>query len=270
MAHRRNNEILARYAVPLERFAGPAPLDGWSRLAANSAFASIVHNPVWLGAMMQHLGTGRKSVHLVRAGNKENPVAIAALSKTGIPHILPGHSVVSTWDCGFMMSGMPLLERGDPEGALVALIEEAQRQTGASAILLRKVPDYPKLAAWLGKNSIATAIFAPHRRAALSCTGSYDDWFEGNFSRKRRKEYRRLRNRLAETGKLQSISLAPGDDIERWVDEFAVLEASGWKGKRGTAVACNPAKVIFLKQAFAALREKNQLRLWKITLDDRP
>ena len=47
------------------------------------------------------------------------------------------------------------------------------------------------------------------RRAAPG--GDHAAWFETNFERKRRKEYRRWRSRLGEMGKLESLSWKRGE-----------------------------------------------------------
>jgi hypothetical protein len=49
---------------------------------------------------------------------------------------------------------------------------------------------------------------------------------------------RRWENRLRAVGQLVPVRLEPGIDLQAWIDEFMRLEASGWKGKAGTALAC--------------------------------
>src|SRR5213078_3334022 len=47
-------------------------------------------------------------------------------------------------------------------------------------------------------------------------------------------------------------ALQPGEDLERWIDEFLKLEASGWKGKEGSAMICSEANRRFLTETFRA------------------
>jgi hypothetical protein len=107
-------------------------------------------------------------------------------------------------------------------------------------------------------------------RAALEVSGSFDSWFEHNFERKRRKEYRRLKTRLAEAGHLTARSLAPGDDPLPWVEGFLDVEAASWKGGRGTALRSDAKATAALKEACAALAKRGRLRFWMLELDGRP
>jgi CelD/BcsL family acetyltransferase involved in cellulose biosynthesis len=108
------------------------------------------------------------------------------------------------------------------------------------------------------------------QRAALNLSGSFDDWLMQNFDQKRRKELKRLRARLGEQGQLQSVELESGGDVGPFLEAFLTLEAKGWKGQRGTAVA-NDTK---MKQGFAAgltaMHCNGRLKFWQINLDGRP
>jgi CelD/BcsL family acetyltransferase involved in cellulose biosynthesis len=111
------------------------------------------------------------------------------------------------------------------------------------------------------------AVLDQWERAALRPTGDFTGWFEGNFDRKRRKEFRRLRARLGEQGRLESAALQPGDDVPPWVNALLDLEAAGWKGKRGTALKQDQALARAFTEAAAALHAEGRLRFWSLKLD---
>nr|WP_246409772.1 GNAT family N-acetyltransferase [Kaistia hirudinis] len=70
------------------------------------------------------------------------------------------------------------------------------------------------------------------------------------LERRRRKEFARQWRRLAEQGELAFRRLRDGPDFERAALAFLALEAGGWKGRQGTALAADPKSRSF---ALAAL-----------------
>jgi hypothetical protein len=113
-------------------------------------------------------------------------------------------------------------------------------------------------------------LLEPFERAALATGPDYDEWFNANFARKRRKEFRRLAARLAETGKVETAVKLPGEPLSRWVEDFLTLESAGWKGRRGTALACSSDSSRFLAESLDRLDELGELLFWRLALDGRP
>ena len=74
-----------------------------------------------------------------------------------------------------------------------------------------------------------------------------------------RRRLRRKERRLAERGRVEHVALRPGDDIGRWIEEFLRVEASGWKGARGTALACTEADRHFFTQIVTAAFRRGRL-----------
>ena len=274
MARPRNSSEIIRQTVPLEKLKHIEPASRWADLCDCSTHPSIVQHPGWLGPMHEILDKGgQHGARIVQARAREHDRALSGLVSLVVDCFackLPGHRIARTWDAGFLMSGFPLLERTSPGKALEALLQQSATELDAAAIVMNKVPEYGQLTGWLNERGIAHEVFDRHERAALLCDTGYANWFAGNFSRKRRKEYNRLRKRLAGQGRMQTETLRPGDDPDIWVGEFCALEAAGWKGRRGTAIAANRNKVVFLKQAFSRLHKHNILRFWKISLDGKP
>ncbi len=57
------------------------------------------------------------------------------------------------------------------------------------------------------------------------------------ISGRHKKELRRKQHRLAEQGRVEYATLDADGDVEGWIQEFLQLEASGWKGREGSAFA---------------------------------
>ena len=82
---------------------------------------------------------------------------------------------------------------------------------------------------------------------------------------------REERARLAQAGRAGSTStLGPQDDIGRWIDEFLLLEARGWKGRQGSAMACAEANRTYFTRTVTAAFHRGRLRLCGLDLDGRP
>jgi hypothetical protein len=114
------------------------------------------------------------------------------------------------------------------------------------------------------------AVLERRERAALVPKTTFEDWFSSNFERKRRKEYRRLKARLGEDGKLESHAWAPGDPVDPWIDDLLALEAKGWKGRRGTALAADLRMATAFRAALHRLAAEGSLRLWKLVFNGEP
>lgn len=240
--------------------------DNWDRLSRNSLMPTASHSRLWLEPMFEHILDNKAK--LIRVGN-EPLLGLAALRKRSGP--MP---IAQTWDAGFLFSGTPLLDRHEPQRALTDILHTAEKAFAAKAVLFRKVERNNAFEQALKSLPLVQhsghQLFNVHERAALVCNGDFDSWFNKNFSRKRRKEYRRMRNRLAEQGKLESSAWRPGQPVGEWIDAFVHLEAAGWKGRNGTAIACIQQQEAHLRHALSDMAQNGSLLFWKITLDDKP
>lgn len=107
-------------------------------------------------------------------------------------------------------------------------------------------------------------------RALLCPARDAETYLSGAMSNGNRKELRRQRKRLGETGKLETRTLTADGDVGRWIEQFLQLEASGWKGQTGSALAVHEAE----REYFAAIaREafgRGQLMMLGLFLDEQP
>src|SRR5262249_36034454 len=78
-------------------------------------------------------------------------------------------------------------------------------------------------------------------RALLRRRLDSESLLKETHSRKARQELRRRERRLAERGDLVYRELQVRDDAAQWIQAFLELESRGWKGKRGSALACRDA-----------------------------
>ena len=99
----------------------------------------------------------------------------------------------------------------------------------------------------------ATGDFAEYRRARTSA------WRD--MERRRRKLQRECDVRLD--------LVASPHDVDRDMDAALVVEASGWKGRQGTAITSSPATNRFYREMARAFHESGELRLSRLHIDGR-
>lgn len=158
----------------------------------------------------------------------------------------------------------PLLDRDMAEQAVAGLLQQARR-TGSHALILRATSlDGAAMKAFtdvLGRIGIAPLVLQSHIRACLDATGDADELLREALGTKKLKDLRRQRNRLTEHGDVRFEVARTPVEIAAAVETFLVLEASGWKGQRGTALSQDDGDVAFIRRATAALAVTGQCEI---------
>ncbi len=90
------------------------------------------------------------------------------------------------------------------------------------------------------------------------------------FNSNMKNNLRRWQARLAAAGELRSRRLAPDDDLAAWSAEFMQLEASGWKGRAGSALACREDDRRFVAAIFGEAFRRGRLLITGLDLDGKP
>ena len=75
----------------------------------------------------------------------------------------------------------------------------------------------------------------------------------------RRKEIGRLSARLREQGQVATTRARSDEEAALYCEEFLALEAAGWKGRAGSALASCPAKAAFFRDAIAGAQAAGRL-----------
>jgi CelD/BcsL family acetyltransferase involved in cellulose biosynthesis len=109
-------------------------------------------------------------------------------------------------------------------------------------------------------------------RPILKRRADYDTYARTYLKPDRRKGLRRQRRRLAEQGALAFQSVMGGSTLlQQAVEEFLALEARGWKGARGTALACRRQTADFARTLFVRAGQGGvSPRADVLSLDGRP
>lgn len=116
---------------------------------------------------------------------------------------------------------------------------------------------------------LPVAVEARTVRAMLSTDLEADAYWDASVRAKKRKELRRQWARLGEMG---ALSVDHGDqtaDASLWIEEFLALEASGWKGVNGSALASNSDTLAFFREAMTVGWQRGQVLLTALRIDGR-
>lgn len=96
------------------------------------------------------------------------------------------------------------------------------------------------------------------------------DAYERGLDAHLRRELRRRRRRLAEAGPVRTEVISDAPDIEARLAVGFQVEASGWKGRRGTAIDSSPDTRRFYVEVARWAAERRWLRLAFLHVGERP
>jgi hypothetical protein len=167
----------------------------------------------------------------------------------------------------------PLLDSGMANEAVTRMMRQA-RKAGAHALILRDVAlDGAALKTFTEvsrQGGMRPRVLHSRLRACLDATRDADALLHDALGTKKLKELRRQRHRLAEHGVVHFDVARTPSDVTAAVDTFMALEASGWKGKRGTALIQDDGDASFARRATVALAETGQCEIVALRVGDTP
>jgi CelD/BcsL family acetyltransferase involved in cellulose biosynthesis len=165
----------------------------------------------------------------------------------------------------------PLLDRDIANEAAARLMRQA-REAGAHALILRDVAlDGAAMTAFtegLRQAGMHPRLLHSRLRACLDATRDADELLREALGTKKLKDLRRQRHRLAEHGAVHFDVARTPSDVAAAVEIFMALEASGWKGKRGTALIQHDGDASFARRATVALAETGQCQIVTLRAGD--
>jgi CelD/BcsL family acetyltransferase involved in cellulose biosynthesis len=156
-----------------------------------------------------------------------------------------------------------------------ALFDWADRNAGSRLFLhLMHLPQggalYESLTEALAYEGRRATVVHIEQRALLAADLSPDAYLEAALTGKKRKELRRQHRRLGEEGSLQVERTIGTEGLSQWAEQFLALEATGWKGEAGSALACSPATSAIFTEALHGAAVRGKLERLSLTLDGRP
>ncbi|WP_424627314.1 GNAT family N-acetyltransferase [Bradyrhizobium sp. SYSU BS000235] len=228
--------------------------DLWRRLSDNAVEPNGYYLPEWemsVNAFAQgRTGVSALTAEIPEVDGSPRLIGLMPAISAWRAYKLPVPALVTADPYGTL--GTPIFDRELADVAVSQLMQQA-RDAGAHALILRDLPlDGPVMAAFsrvLEDSRMRPRVLQSHARACLDATRNADELLRDALGPKKLKELRRQRNRLAEHGDVVFTVASMPDEIERDLEIFLALEASGWKAKRGTALAQNEGDAAFVRRA---------------------
>jgi CelD/BcsL family acetyltransferase involved in cellulose biosynthesis len=250
---------------PLEGLT-PHDIAAWRELAERAAEPNPFFEPAMLLPAWRHLGGGAVSLLVTHDGSRWLgclPVVRAARFRK-----VPGPALLA-WVHTHCFLGTPLVDRDDPVAALRAMLHFAAGDPWAGYLALELLGDDGPVGAALETalraEGLRGIVYERAERAALRRRED-GDYLHPGLKAKRRRELQRQRRAMeAQLGPLRVRDLA-GDPLA--IETFLELEASGWKGEWGTALA-SAGHRLFFGELSRTLAADGRLQLLSLEAGDR-
>ena len=221
-------------------------------------------SPAFLAATLRHHTPNRCLViFLYRTdAEEEHLVAVAPFSRNR-----PTLKIPFTVLCGFVgphgYLSHPLLDRSDPDGALHALWEWIEQMGQPwEMIFFRGIsatsPFLPRFESLLEKRNRRFLSKRMFMRPMLERRMDFDDYL-ASLPSARRKNFRRRWKQLEADGKVEVVLHRNLDRAGDLAQRFLQLERLGWKGSRGTAMACESGDAAFFEEIVASCGHEGRL-----------
>jgi CelD/BcsL family acetyltransferase involved in cellulose biosynthesis len=268
-------------SLRVELISDPAKLaayvPAWEELCASAAEPNIFLEPWMLLPALEQFGPGQRiSVALILdgAGSSQRIIGLVPLQRRRTFRRLPVPTVGVWCHCHCYLT-TPLLRKDEELAAWKTLFEFLARWRKGGAIfdidtLAADGPVARALVDYLQQSRCPTHVAGVYNRALLIPGPDASTYVHRTLSRDLRRRLARKRRRLEERGEVTLRTLGPDDDIEVWLDQFVRLEASGWKGRAGTAVEQQPAELGFFRGTTRRAHEMGRLLMLSLCVDGQP
>jgi CelD/BcsL family acetyltransferase involved in cellulose biosynthesis len=243
--------------VPLNSIA----TNQWRELSENASEPNGYYLPGWELAV-NAFAPGRTGASALAAWSGDRLIGLMPLVSMWRATKIPLPALVSAHPYGTLCT--PPLDRSMAADAAAQLMQEA-RDAGAHALILRDMPlDGAVMNIFsdvLQHGGMRPRVLQSNLRACLDATRDADELLHEALGAKKLKEVRRQRHRLAEHGAVHfDVARSPAE-IAAAIETFLALEASGWKGVRGTALVQDEGDASFVRHATTALAVTGQCEI---------
>lgn len=154
---------------------------------------------------------------------------------------LPTPKPLSVWQHPYSVIGTPLVDADDPRAAINGLLDAAmQHDNGPPVLRLPMLRTdgafWQHLIAVLDARGLNHAVTERFERAGLDIASPQSTTLRDVQTKKSNASIRKAKRRLDAHGSTELLCATTLPTLARALDTFFELEASGWKGERGTAL----------------------------------
>ncbi|MGA2013893.1 MAG: GNAT family N-acetyltransferase [Solirubrobacteraceae bacterium] len=246
---------------------GSRDVAAWRDLAARAAEPNPFFEPEAVLPAARHLGERHAGLLVVRDGAGDWLACMPV-----VPRLRRRHGTMpalTAWRHRYGCLGTPLVDGAAVATATERLLDRSLRAAGRRMLVLPWLGDDGPVAAALSAALRAAgrepAVHRSFTRAVLT-RATLDGGPDTVISARHRRDLRRLLRRLTETldGPLE---LSDDSDRPDAAADFMALEASGWKGRAGTALRCRPAHAAYFAELCDGFRAAGRLQLLALGTD---
>ena len=245
----------------------------WRELAGRAIEPNGYYLPEWEMAV-NAFAPGRGGASMLAAWGDGLPprlvgfMPVVSLWRT---YRIPVPALVSAHPYGTLCT--PPLDHDVAAKAAAELMQQA-RCAGARAVILRDMalhgPAMKAFADALYPAGLRPRVLQSGLRACLDATPDGDQVLHNALGAKKLKELRRQRSRLASHGSVAFDVARTAAEVREALEIFLRLEASGWKGRRGTALIQRDGDASFIRHAATALAGNRQCEIVTLRAGDTP
>ncbi len=247
--------------------------EAWRRLSLNAADGNVFNDPGFALPAAEALGVA-DSLQVMLAWRGEGD----ARELVGLMAFRRRHRwgiwfpVVEVWTHPYAPACLPLVDTRCAEAATIALFDAVTRDpTLPGIVMLPLLSLDTAFAAALLSVRKPLYVHAGHQRAVANSELGGDAYLATAISGKRRRRLGQQQRGLArEAGEIAfAVAREPGE-LGPALDTFLSLEASGWKGAMGTALASSEPSARMSREIVTGLGANGHTRILIMTAGDKP
>ena len=251
--------------------------DDWRDLVARADAPNIFMHP----QLLRHAGdayAGTRHVALLAwqtSADRQRLVGVWAFAIRRAPQSIVPNRVLSAPPAPHGYLATPVIDRAHLDATLAAMLDriagdgrlprivtlDAMSADGDTMQALMRV---------IALRGSAACVFGRTQRPKLASSLDGKRYLEEALSGSTRKKLRQQRRKLGDKGVLESRRITEPDAVCAAFEDFLRLEASGWKGRQGTALLSDAADAAFARAMIAELAPRGEAAIHTLTLDGRP
>ena len=272
LANNRPERRLAIYPAS----AGFDLVEELDHLCTRTVEPNVFFNPRFLAPAMPRLEDREVRLAVIRDGDDyRSRLRLLVPFSVERPAVPLGAPIMRTWSSPFGPIGTPLVDRDDPLGVVedfFAMLSRPHlklpkvfvlpdmRLDGPMASLLRTMSE---------TRSLPLVTTGETLRPVLESDLDGEAYLKAALRPHHYREFRRLKRRLADTGRLEHRVARGPEEIRHAIESFLTLEMAGWKGRERTAMAIDRYRAAFAREAVHRLAEQDMCRIHALVLDGR-
>lgn len=248
----------------------------WESLVARAVLPNVSMHPAVAGAAAE---SGARTYVVLAwrpdgTGGARELVGAWVLGLGRLHRRWPSPVLVGPADRNLIL-GAPVVDRGAVEETLSAMLEALAGMRSLPAILqLREVPTegplFEGLRRVLAERRSGLVVRRRLLRPKLTPRTDADAYLTESLSARRRSGLRRCRRRLGEMGSTELTFHRTRQEVTAAFETFLTLEASGWKGRAGTALARRgEGALAFIRSMIRGLADHGLVTIVALRVDGR-